>query len=129
MGYKFPGSKPKRWRFSKWYVSTSEYPFSWYPPYITAATVLLSKDTLEKFYYASHFLPIFRFDDIYLAILAYILQIESQHHSDGFYYDYLAPVDQNVGLFREKIIAMHGFHDPDNMMRTYDLIHNRSQRN
>ncbi|OQV18648.1 putative Beta-1,3-galactosyltransferase brn [Hypsibius exemplaris] len=119
LGYRFPGSKPKRWRWSKWYISTDEYPCSWYPPYITAAGVLLSKDTAEKFFYASHFIPLFRFDDIYLAIIAHMLDVESEHRGDAFFFEHLPLVDGNAGLYRDSVIAVHGYHDPALMISAY----------
>ncbi|GAU94121.1 hypothetical protein RvY_05950 [Ramazzottius varieornatus] len=121
LGHQFPGSKPQRWRWSKWYISTDEYPFSWYPPYITAAAVLLSKDTAEKFFYASHFVPLFRFDDIYLSIIAHMLQISSQDRSDAIWFDYV-PFEGNAELYRDKMIAAHGFHQPEFMISTYQRL-------
>ncbi|XP_055350169.1 beta-1,3-galactosyltransferase brn-like, partial [Paramacrobiotus metropolitanus] len=122
LGYKFPGSKPKRWRLSKWYVSTNEYPFSWYPPYITAAAVLLSKDTVEKFNYASHFVPLFRFDDIYLSILAHMMAVESQHYGDAFHFDHLPFDEKTYKFYRDTVVAVHGYHDPELLERTYDKL-------
>lgn len=59
-GYVFPSSSPKRFVLSKWYVSLEEYPFSQYPPYVTAGAYVLSRKSLETLYFAGLYTNFFR---------------------------------------------------------------------
>ena len=59
-GYIFPSSYPKRLITSKWYVSLEEYPYSRYPPYLTAGAHVISQRSLKSIYYASIFTKPFK---------------------------------------------------------------------
>jgi len=61
----------------------SEYPYNYYPPYVPAGAMLMSKLTVQDIYYASYFTKPYRFDDIYVAILAKKMGIEP-FHSEWF---------------------------------------------
>jgi len=55
---------------TKWFIPLDEYPYDYFPPYVTAGAILLSKAALFDIYYASFYTAHFRFDDIYVAICA-----------------------------------------------------------
>lgn len=112
-GYVFPESSPMRHRTSKWFVSLEEYPYSKYPPYVTAGAFVMSMNALSNLYYASLFTKHFRFDDIYIAILARKISL-SPIHNDNFYFWNLNYSPETYA----NVIAAHGF---DNSQRLYKI--------
>ena len=60
VGHVFPASSPHRHRFSKWFVSLQEYPFSRWPPYCTGAAYLASRAALRRLLYTSYYTKMFR---------------------------------------------------------------------
>lgn len=116
VGYVFRSS-PHRHFISKWYVSLEEYPYHMWPPYVTAGAYILSKNALSDMYYASYYTKHFRFDDIYLGLLAYKSKIEP-YHCDEFYF-----YKKSYNKFNyEYTIASHGYSDPE------ELIHNWNEQ-
>lgn len=114
-GFMFPYSRPHRHFSSKWYVSLQEYPFSRYPPYITAGAYVLSKAALKKIYYASFFVKHFRFDDIYLALLAKACNIVPVHNDEFYFYK------KPYNVFDYKyVVASHGYSDPDELIKAWN---------
>ena len=102
-GYVFISS-PHRHKMGKWYVSLKEYPYNSWPPYVTAGSYILSKNALFKLYYGSFYTKHFKFDDIYLGIVAQKVGIQL-FHSDNFYF-----YKKNYNLFSYKyVIASHGY--------------------
>lgn len=73
---------PLRLVFSKWYISQKEYSYNKYPPFITGGAVLMSYQTVKYFYYATYFTNAFKFDDVYIGIMAYKLEIAAIHSDD-----------------------------------------------
>uniref|UniRef100_A0A8D8M1V9 Hexosyltransferase n=1 Tax=Cacopsylla melanoneura TaxID=428564 RepID=A0A8D8M1V9_9HEMI len=108
-------SSPHRHYTSKWYISLDEYPYHLWPPYVTAGAYIVSKEVLLDFYFASHFIKHFRFDDIYLGILAKKSNIEPFHCEEFYFYkkDYSRHNYQYV-------IASHGYSDPDELLRIWN---------
>ncbi|BFG02311.1 beta-1-3-galactosyltransferase brn [Drosophila madeirensis] len=114
-GYVFQTS-PLRHKFSKWYVSLEEYPFDKWPPYVTAGAFILSRSALLEMYATSRRVPLFRFDDIYLGIVALKANIPV-HHCDGFLFHrphYSGPDSYS------NVIASHGFSDPEEMVHVWN---------
>ncbi|GFQ92811.1 beta-1,3-galactosyltransferase brn [Trichonephila clavata] len=105
-GYVF-FSSPKRYKLSKWYVSLKEYPYSKYPPYVTAGAYVLSYNALVDLYYTSMYTQNFKFDDVYLGIVAKKCGI-SPLHNENFYF-WRKPYSKES---YSKVIASHGFDDP-----------------
>jgi len=101
-------SAPHRHKPGKFYVSLEEYPFHLWPPYVTAGAYVLSRAALIDFYYGSYFVKRFRFDDVYMGILAKKLGIEP-FNSEEFYFErkpVVAAVDYRY------VVASHGFGNP-----------------
>lgn len=115
-GYVFPNSKPQRFIFSKWYISVSEYPYSRYPPYVTAGAFVLSKRALVNMYYTSFFTKHFRFDDIFIGILAKKVDIAPLHSSEFHFYRRPDPSP----LQYKHVVASHGFSDPLELTNFWD---------
>lgn len=113
-GFMFPNSRPHRHLSSKWYVSLQEYPYTKYPPYITAGAYVLSKAALKKIYYASFFVKHFRFDDIYLALLAKASKIVPVHNDEFYFYKKAYHI-----LDYKYVVASHGYSDPNELIRVW----------
>lgn len=114
-GFVFRKSSPIRWVFSKWYVDLNEYPYSHWPPYVTAGAYVLSRFSLEYLYYASIYTYCFRFDDIFLGMAAKKAGLEPFHHSE-FYFD-----QKNYDIESYKwVIASHGYGDPIYMEQVWN---------
>lgn len=64
---------------NKWFVSLDEYPYSYYPPYVPAGSIIMSKPVVQDFFYAAAFTKLFRFDDVYLGFIAKKLGIKPFH--------------------------------------------------
>ena len=74
-GYVYKESRPRRFLNDRWFISIDDYPYDRYPPYVTAGCFLMSRSNARLFSLASQYLPLFRFDDIYIGLLAYSMSI------------------------------------------------------
>lgn len=110
-GFVFPSSRPMRHLPSKWFVSLDEWPYNRYPPYVSAGAILLSRQTLRDMFWVSFFTKHFRFDDIYVAILAHKLQVQPTH-SEEFHF-WSRPSNYTIA------IASHGFNDPKELVNIW----------
>ena len=85
-GYVFPRSRPQRHKWSKWFVDLLEYPYDFWPPYVTAGAYILSRDALVDMYYTSYYTRMFRFDDIWLGLIAKKAGIEPFHNNQFYFH-------------------------------------------
>lgn len=113
-GFTFTSS-PHRHITSKWHVSFDEYPYHMWPPYVTAGAYVLSREALFDMYYASFYTKHFRFDDIYVALLAKKSNIEP-YHCNEFYY-YKKPYQK---YSYNNTIASHGYDDPTELLHIWN---------
>jgi hypothetical protein len=113
MGWRFDTS-PFRLVFSKHRVSLNDYPFSQYPPYISAGAVLLTSQTVREFYLAIQHLKIYPFDDIFAGIIAYKLGILPQHNDNFRFWS----ANPEVDVF-DHAIAAHGYSPKDLIQQNY----------
>ncbi|KAG5869775.1 hypothetical protein JTB14_036340 [Gonioctena quinquepunctata] len=112
-GYAFKSS-PHRHYTSKWYVSLNEYPYHLWPPYITAGAYVLSRGALVDMFFSSFYTKHFRFDDIYLGLVAYKAKIEP-YHCDEFYF-----YKKNYDKFNFKyVVASHGYGEPKELIHMW----------
>lgn len=109
-GYTFK-SAPHRHYFSKWYISLKEYPYHMWPPYVTAGAYILSRSALRDMYYSSFYTLHFKFDDIYVGLLAHKAKIEPLHSEEFYFYKKA----YNKFDF-EYTIASHGYGNPDELL-------------
>ena len=114
-GYVFPRSRPQRFKWSKWFVDMLEYPFNFWPPYVTAGAYILSRDALVDMYYTSYYTRMFRFDDIWLGLIAKKADIEPFHNSQF----YFSPPQYTVMSYKY-VVASHGFSDPQHMIKIWN---------
>ena len=113
VGHVFENSSPHRIPFSKWYISWGEYGNLLWPPYITAGTYIVSRQTLLDLYYGSLFTQFLRFDDVFLGFVAQKAHIHLQHSPDVYFYkEYTASGYKNV-------IASHGFDNPEELLNVW----------
>ena len=101
----YPNSSPMRHMMSKWYISLQDYPYNKFPPYVSAGCYLLSQQSARLFYIGTKLIKRFKFDDIYMGILAYKLGIPPIHMSSVYYH---APT-YYPSVYASEIIAAHGF--------------------
>ncbi|XP_022919096.1 beta-1,3-galactosyltransferase brn-like [Onthophagus taurus] len=106
---------PMRNLISKFSMPLEEYPYNKYPLYATAGAYMLSLNTLIDMYYASHFVKFFRFDDVYLGIIAHKLGI-IPHHTPyvTLFYEEYSPEHYQF------MIAVHGYDDSNKMEQIWN---------
>jgi hypothetical protein len=108
-GFVFNNSSPMRHMLSKWYISLNDYPYHKFPPYVSAGCFVLSYQSAKLFYIGSKIIQKFKFDDIYMGIVAYKLGIKPQHIYNVYYY---APT-YFPSLYATDVIASHGFNSKE----------------
>lgn len=139
-GHVYNSSRPRRFINDRWYISLTEYPYDRYPPYVTAGCFLMSKSNVKLFHLASKYVPFFRFDDIYMGLLAYSMSIEliennqlfSSYNSNGDFYK------NQTGFFKRwkkfftneiqadrlsQIICVHGYRGEKLIELWNDIYH------
>ncbi|XP_055382428.1 beta-1,3-galactosyltransferase brn [Condylostylus longicornis] len=111
-------SSPHRHKSSKWYVSLEEYPYHLWPPYVTAGAFILSREALLEMFFVSMFTKHFRFDDIYLGIVAYKAKIQPLHNEEFYFYKatYRGPPSYRY------VIASHGYTDPEELNQVWSEV-------
>lgn len=113
-GYVFIAS-PHRHRTSKWYVSLEEYPYHMWPPYVTAGSYVLSREALRTMYFTSFYTKHFRFDDIYLGLVALKANIEPYHCEEFHFYK----LPYNI-LDYTYVISSHGYGNPNELLQVWN---------
>ncbi|XP_014475274.1 PREDICTED: beta-1,3-galactosyltransferase brn [Dinoponera quadriceps] len=108
-------SSPHRHKSSKWYVSLKEYPYHLWPPYVTAGAYVLSKEALLDMYYTSFYTKHFRFDDIFLGLVAKKAEIEPFHCEDFHFYK-----KEYTKYNYKYVIASHGYGDPNELLQVWN---------
>lgn len=108
-------SAPHRHKSSKWYVPLSEYPYHLWPPYITAGAYILSKEALLDMYYTSLYTKHFKFDDIFLGLVAKKADIEPFHCEEFHFYK------KDYTKFNYKyLISSHGYGNPAELLNVWN---------
>ncbi|KOX68020.1 Beta-1,3-galactosyltransferase brn [Melipona quadrifasciata] len=108
-------SSPHRHKSSKWYISLSEYPYHLWPPYITAGAYILSKEALLDMYYTSLYTKHFKFDDIFLGIVAKKADIEPFHCEEFHFHK------KDYTKFNYKyVITSHGYENPNELLTVWN---------
>jgi hypothetical protein len=104
-GFVFENSSPMRHLLSKWYISLKDYPYHKFPPYVAAGCYILSRQSAHLFLMASKLIELFKFDDIYMGILAHKLDIRPLHIDAVKFY---APT-YFPSVYANQVMAAHGF--------------------
>ena len=113
-GFVFSRSRPHRHKSSKWYVDLLEYPFNYWPPYVTAGAYVLSRDALVDMYFTSYYTKMFRFDDIWLGLVAKKAGIVPFHSPEFHFY----PAPYTVNKYKY-VVASHGFSEPIELLKIW----------
>jgi len=114
IGYVWHNAMPFRIKNSAWYMSLEEYPYRFFPPYVSSGSFFLPMMTAERIYVAMQYTRILRFDDIFLGIVAWKLQTRLVHNPNIYFYQ--LPYD----VFRyRKVIAASGFDDQEFLYKTW----------
>lgn len=139
-GYLYNDSRPRRLLTDRWFVSLKDYPYNRYPPYVTAGCFLMSQKASSLFDTAARYIPVFRFDDIYLGLLAYSMSIRFVGNNDlfssyGSLFSRWRPFDDDsyltkiVDLFRpnrqaviDEPICVHGYREQQ-LIDLWNRIH------
>lgn len=114
-GFVFMRSAPHRHKFSKWYVSLKEYPYHLWPPYVTAGAYILSKEALIDLYYTSFYTKHFRFDDIFLGLVAKKADILPFHCEEFHFYK-----KAYTKYSYKYVITSHGYEDPNELLQVWN---------
>ncbi|XP_052085827.1 beta-1,3-galactosyltransferase brn-like [Mytilus californianus] len=80
VGYKLDAVRPSRHKSSKTYLSSKDYPFSFFPPYIIGGTILTNIKTVRMLAIAISFLKVIPIEDAYIGIVAKSVNIKFKHH-------------------------------------------------
>ncbi len=100
----------------KWYISPSVYPYDTYPPFAIAGSVFLHTSAARRVFTGMRFTKPFKFDDIYLAIIAWKLGIEMRHWPGILRY----PVKYDAAKHGD-VIAIHGHADITEVLRLWKM--------
>ncbi|KYQ55682.1 Beta-1,3-galactosyltransferase brn [Trachymyrmex zeteki] len=114
-GFVFMRSAPHRHKFSKWYVTLKEYPYHLWPPYVTAGAYVLSKEALLDLYYTSFYTKHFKFDDIFLGLVAKKADIVP-FHCEEFHFYKKAYTKHSYTY----VITSHGYGDPNELLQIWN---------
>lgn len=106
--------RPLRRKFSKWYVSLQEYPYSWYPPFVMGGASLMSSSAVTDFYHTIKYTKSFRLDDVYLGIVAKRAGITAIHNPN--FYNWKRRYDRNSF---GQVIASHEYNDPKELREAW----------
>ncbi|XP_038616271.1 beta-1,3-galactosyltransferase 5 [Tachyglossus aculeatus] len=83
---------PIRKIFNKWYVSTSEYPGTKYPPFCSGTGYVFSSDVASQVYNVSERVPFLKLEDVFVGLCLAELKIELEelHWEQTFFPDKLS---------------------------------------
>jgi len=107
MGVVYENAKPHKVG-DNFYLSDSEYPYKYFPPYTPAGSVIMSMDFVQDVQLAMHLVKPFKFDDVYIGIIAYFLQVVPQNIEEIY-----SSKKEMLNRHRDfsHVIASHGFND------------------
>ncbi|CAP26185.2 Protein CBR-BRE-5 [Caenorhabditis briggsae] len=80
-------SSPFRLKLHKHSISLDEYPYSRYPPYVSAGAVFLTSATVERFKNTMRQLKMFPFDDVFTGILAKSVGVLTTHNENFIFWN------------------------------------------
>ena len=83
-GHRIDRSRPVRVVNDRWFISEVDYPYSFYPSYVSSECFLMTRYNTHLFYLASQYTRLVPFDQIYLGLLAYVLSVDFQPNNHLF---------------------------------------------
>lgn len=121
-GFVYEHDPPLRNPFSPWYLSLKEYPFNEFPPFVPAGFYILSSRCAKLFSKATRIVKKFKFDDIYLAIIAHLLKIKPlkvKNVYNNLIYKKIVEHKAN------EVLVVHGI-SPTVLRKTWNIIKQNS---
>ncbi|XP_052088171.1 beta-1,3-galactosyltransferase brn-like [Mytilus californianus] len=115
LGYRLSFSKACRDNSSKRYISTEDYPFVFFPPYIIGGTILTNIKTIKILAIAAAFIKVIPLEDAYIGIVAKAANIKLKHHS-GF-----LPFKESLYVLR-KAVSSPGYEATYMLLQDWSLI-------
>ncbi|XP_072036238.1 uncharacterized protein [Amphiura filiformis] len=99
---------------SKYYVSEKDYKGTFFPPFLSGGSYIISGDVIPALFNASVSVPIINNDDVYQGILAKKIEMRPIHY-DGFRNLHTKTsrwrTHVDICQLRENIWTLHGFSD------------------
>lgn len=99
---------------STWFITGKDYPYNLYPPYAAGAGYFMSRKSVSDFYWASLFIEPFPFDDVYLGIINFKLNMTSTQIENQFRFP--DPLASNDNVNYSTIILQHRFKYPNELL-------------
>lgn len=103
--------------YAKWYIPYSEYPFTKYPPFVSAGAILMSMEFLTDVQIAIPYTQHFRFDDVFIGFVVYKLKVKPQQN-DNFWVEKCTYTDP---CFEEMLVS-HEYTDPTEIRIAWELL-------
>ncbi|KAF7250160.1 hypothetical protein EG68_09180 [Paragonimus skrjabini miyazakii] len=113
-GYVFYAMVPDRQPDGKGYLSEEEYPFSFYPPFPTGGTIMLSMPLVKRLSVEMRYVSYLFIDDALLGLVLRKIRIGPKHVPDI----YLNHSDSSV-LSKEQLISAQRFRDKQHITRSW----------
>ena len=116
---------PGRSKEDKWSISHNEYQYDRFPPFVTGGLVLFTMETLKDFQIAANYVKGFRFDDVYLGMLADKLAITPVYITSSIqnlcdpWWMFIFYRPAKFPVF-EQMLASHCFSNPDNLKSMWE---------
>lgn len=104
-GYVHEQPRPVRFHFHKHYVSTQQYPFHCYPPFLSGCIIFLSQTVIKKIQKVMPYIARYHMDDVYIGIIAQKLGIIPTKLNDFIGIIHVGPRGRSFPC----LIAEHGY--------------------
>ncbi|KAM5281491.1 beta-1,3-galactosyltransferase 5-like [Ctenodactylus gundi] len=116
---------PIRRKFSKWFVSKSEYPWDTYPPFCSGTGYVFSSDVASQVYNISGSVPFLKLEDVFVGLCLAKLGIrpEELHSQQTFF-----PEGLRFSTCRfKKVVACHYVTPQNLLIYWHTLEHSREE--
>lgn len=107
---------PQRGIRQKWYMSYEEYPYDKYPPFLSAGAIIMSMDFVHRLQIGIQYTKRFKFDDVFLAIVAHKLRVQPEHHAGIRIFS----ISYTNEEFKNVLVA-HGFGNSRELRMAWDM--------
>ncbi|XP_064631738.1 lactosylceramide 1,3-N-acetyl-beta-D-glucosaminyltransferase B-like [Lineus longissimus] len=112
-GYIIPAMVRKLDNNSKWFVNFTNYPYLYYPDYVTGFAVVLSGPLIPRLLKASESLQyMFHVDDAYIGLCAFSIDVKPVFISGFELYRLEANLDYSYEKYKS-VIAIHGLNETE----------------
>ncbi|UJR24743.1 hypothetical protein I4U23_006117 [Adineta vaga] len=98
------GSRPQRSINDRYYVSLIDYPYDYYPSYISTGCFLMTRYNARLFYIASQYVRLFHYDHVYIGLVAYSMSINFIRNNELFPITISSTINQTKFLSKWKDI-------------------------